>query len=151
MKLAMCQPNVVGIMLFHVEDEAGLPGWQSGLFYADGTPKSSVDAVRIAAAAARAGTLTSCPDTTAPTVTVSAPVNGRLTVQASDDVGVGKVELYVNGALTDADYAAPYTFTLPALPKGRVTILAKAYDAAGNVGQTTVVLRLRAALAAHRR
>jgi hypothetical protein len=151
MKLAMCQPNVVGIMLFHVEDEAGLPGWQSGLFYADGTPKSSVDAVRVAAAAARAGTLTSCPDATAPTVTVSAPVNGRLTVQASDDVGVGKVELYVNGALTDADYAAPYTFTLPALPKGHVTILAKAYDAAGNVGQTTVVLRLRAALAAHRR
>lgn len=56
----------------------------------------------------------------------------------------------MNGALADADYAAPYTFT-PALPKGRVTILVKAYDAAGNVGQTTVVLRLRAALAAHRR
>jgi Big-like domain-containing protein len=151
MKLAMCQPNVVGIMLFHVEDEAGLPGWQSGLFYADGTPKSSVDPVRMAAAAARAGTLTTCPDTTAPTATVSSLVNGKVTVQASDDVGVGKVELYVNGVLAGADYAAPYTFTLPSLPKGRVTILAKAYDAVGNVGQATVVLRLRAALAAHRR
>src|SRR5581483_2860256 len=33
MKLAMCQPNVVGLMLFHVEDEADLAAWQSGLFY----------------------------------------------------------------------------------------------------------------------
>jgi len=151
MKLAMCQPNVVGIMLFHVEDEAGLPGWQSGLFYADGNPKASLDPVRVAAAAARAGTLTGCPDTSAPTATVSGLANGTLSVQASDDVGVGKVEVYVNGVLAGTDYAAAYTFTLPALPKGRVTILVKAYDAAGNVGQATVVLRLRAALAAHRR
>jgi len=151
MKLAMCQPNVVGIMLFHVEDEAGLPGWQSGLFYADGNPKASLDPVHIAAAAARAGTLTGCPDTSAPTATVSGLASGTLSVQASDDIGVGKVELYVNGILAGTDYAAPYTFTLPALPKGRVTILVKAYDAAGNVGQATVVLRLRAALAAHRR
>jgi hypothetical protein len=150
MKLAMCQPNVVGIMLFHVEDEAGLPGWQSGLFFADGTPKSSLDPVRAAAAAARAGTLTSCPDTTAPVATMGALASGTLSVQASDDVGVGKVELYVNGVLAGVDYAAPYTFTLPPLAKGRVTLLVKAYDAAGNVGQTTAVLRLRAARVARR-
>ncbi|HEY8029755.1 MAG TPA: Ig-like domain-containing protein [Gaiellaceae bacterium] len=148
MKLAMCQPNVVGLMLFHVDDEAGLPGWQSGLFYADGTPKSSLDPVRTAMEAARAGTLTSCPDTTAPVVSAALPVNGTLVVQATDDVGVGKVELYANGVLVGTDYSAPYTFSLGGLPKGRVTLTVKAYDAAGNVGQTTVVLRLRATLAA---
>jgi hypothetical protein len=151
MKLAMCQPNVVGLMLFHVEDESGLPGWQSGLFYADGTPKSSLDPVRMAMAAARAGTLTTCPDTSAPVVSVPVVANGKLTVQASDDVGIGKVELYVNGVLVGTDFAAPYTFTLPALPKSLATLLVKAYDAAGNVGRATVALRLRAALAAHRR
>jgi Big-like domain-containing protein len=151
MKLAMCQPNVVGLMLFHVEDEAGLPGWQSGLFYADGTPKSSLDPVRMAMAAARAGTLTACPDTTAPVASAPVLANGKLTVQASDDVGIGKVELYVNGVLVRTDYAAPYMFTLTAIPAGPVTIVVKAYDAAGNVGQATVALRLRAALAAHRR
>jgi Bacterial Ig domain len=151
MKLAMCQPNVVGIMLFHVADEAGLPGWQSGLFYADGTPKSSLDAVRTAAAAARAGTLTACPDRTAPTVSVTSAANGTLVVQATDDVGVAKVELYANGALVGTDYAAPYTFSLPNLPKGTVNLVVKAYDAAGNVGQATTVLRLRAARAARRR
>jgi len=143
MKLAMCQPNVVGLMLFHVEDESGLPGWQSGLFYADGTPKSSLDAVRDAAAAARAGTLTACPDTSAPTVTVAPPANGMLTVQATDDVGVGKVELYANGTLVGIDYSAPYTFALATLPTGHAILQVKAYDAAGNVGQAalTVVVR----------
>jgi hypothetical protein len=151
MKLAMCQPNVVGLMLFHVEDEAGLPGWQSGLFYADGTPKSSLDAVRAAAAAARAGTLTTCPDASAPAVSVVSAANGTLAVMATDDVGVAKVELYANGVLVGTDYAAPYAFSLAALPKGAVNLVVKAYDAAGNVGQATAVLRLRAAHAARRR
>jgi len=149
MKLAMCQPNVVGLMLFHVEDEAGLPAWQSGLFFADGTPKSSLDPVRVAAAAARAGTLTGCPDVTAPVVTMGALANGTLAVNATDDVGVGKVELYLNGVLAGVDYAAPYLFVLPAA-KGQVTLTVKAYDAAGNVGRTTAVLRLRAAHVARR-
>ncbi len=141
-KLAMCQPTVVGIMLFHVEDESGLPGWQSGLFYADGTPKSSLGPVHDAIAAARAGTLTTCPDTTAPTVTVSPPANGTLAVQATDDVGVGRVELWANGALVATDYTAPYAFSLARLPKGKLTLQVKAYDAAGNVGQATVAVRL---------
>jgi Bacterial Ig domain len=141
MKLAMCQPNVVGIMLFHVEDESGLPGWQSGLFFADGNAKSSLDPVRAAAAAARAGTLTSCPDTSPPVVTMSPPASGTLLVQASDDVGIAKVELYANGALVGVDYAGPYTFSLAALPAGKVTLLVKAYDAAGNVGQAAVAVR----------
>jgi hypothetical protein len=150
MKLAMCQPNVIGLMLFHVEDEAGLPGWQSGLFYADGTPKSSLDAVRAAESAARAGTLTTCPDATAPVVSVTSVANGTLVAQANDDVGVAKVELYANGVLVGVDYAAPYTFSLANLPNGNVNLVVKAYDAAGNVGQATAVLRLRATRVARR-
>ncbi len=142
MKIAMCQPNVVGLMLFHVEDESGLSGWQSGLFYADGTPKSSLGPVHDAMAAARAGTLTSCPDTTPPTVSVSPPANGTVAVQASDDVGVGRVELWANGTLVATDYTAPYTFSLAGLPTGKTTLQVRAYDAAGNVGQAAVAVRL---------
>jgi hypothetical protein len=140
MKLAMCQPNVIGLLLFHVEDETDLSRWQSGVYYADGTPKSSRDPVHAAADAARAGTLTTCPDTTPPTVTLTPPANGLLTAQATDDVGVGKVELYENGALVATDYAAPYRFVLGTLPAGRIALQVKAYDAAGNVGQATVVV-----------
>ena len=53
-KLAMCQPNVIGILTFHVSDESALSGWQSGPYYADDTAKTSLAAIRDAAAAARA-------------------------------------------------------------------------------------------------
>ncbi len=141
MKLAMCQPNVVGLMLFHVEDEADLSAWQSGLFYADGTPKSSLGAVHDAMAAARAGTLTSCPDTTPPTVAVSPPANGTVVAQASDDVGVARVELWVDGVLVATDYSQPYSFSLAGLPSGNLSLVVKAYDAAGNVAQAGVTVR----------
>ena len=59
-QLAYCQPTVAGLLFFHVSDEPDLSRWQSGLFYADDTPKSDLDAVKAAAQAAQAGTLT-CP------------------------------------------------------------------------------------------
>ena len=40
-ELACDQPTVEGLYLFHVWDEPDLLGWQSGLYYADHTPKSS--------------------------------------------------------------------------------------------------------------
>jgi hypothetical protein len=58
--LASCQRNVIGLLLFHVSDEPNMAAWQSGLFYADDTPKSSLPAVRAAAQAAIAGRLASC-------------------------------------------------------------------------------------------
>jgi hypothetical protein len=39
--LACKQPTVEGLYLFHVWDEPDLLGWQSGLYYADHSPKSS--------------------------------------------------------------------------------------------------------------
>ena len=57
LELAACQPTVVGLLLFHVSDESDLRAWQSGLYYSDDTPKSSLAPVRDAAEAARANTL----------------------------------------------------------------------------------------------
>jgi hypothetical protein len=54
LELAACQRNVVGLLFFHSHDEPALAGWQSGVYYVDGTPKTSLDAVRTAAEAARA-------------------------------------------------------------------------------------------------
>ena len=44
-ELACSQPTVEGLYVFHVWDEPDLLGWQSGLYYADRTPKSSQDAL----------------------------------------------------------------------------------------------------------
>ena len=55
---------------------------------------------------------------------------------ASDNVGVVKVEFYVNGSLQCSDVATPYTcgWRIPAASNQSYTLQAKAYDAAGNVG-----------------
>ncbi len=55
LELAACQEGVVGLLLFHSHDEPVLTGFQSGVYYVDGTPKSSLPAVREAIAAARDG------------------------------------------------------------------------------------------------
>ena len=135
-RLALCQPNVIGIMVFHVVDESALGAWQSGPFYADGTPKSSVPAIRDAALAARDGTAAACPDRTPPAVALST-TNGIVAADATDGVGVGKVSLFVNGRLADVKYAAPYAFTWAPARKGRYPLEVRAADAAGNVGRTS--------------
>lgn len=53
--LAACQPTVRMLLLFHLEDEPRLEGLQSGVRYADGTPKASEAPVAKAAAAPRCG------------------------------------------------------------------------------------------------
>jgi hypothetical protein len=139
-KLALCQPNVIGILVFHVTDENTLPGWQSGPYYANGVPKSSLGAIRDAANGARAGTLASCPDHTAPTVAIGRPgTDGTVTGDISDDIGVGRVELTANDVVVGVKFAAPYTFAWS--PKdGRYTLELRAYDAAGNVGKASTTV-----------
>src|ERR687884_1188122 len=58
--LAFCQPNVRGIFLFHSVDETDLDRWQSGLYYADGTPKTSLAPTRAAVQEARRGVIAHC-------------------------------------------------------------------------------------------
>ena len=45
-ELACGQSTVEGLYIFHVWDEPDLLGWQSGLYYADQSPKTSRDALR---------------------------------------------------------------------------------------------------------
>jgi hypothetical protein len=65
---------------------------------------------------------------------------GSVTVQASasDNVGVAKVELWVDGAKLAEDGASPYSFTWSATA-GQHALVARAVDAAGNVGTSATV------------
>jgi hypothetical protein len=53
--LAACQPTVRGFLIFHVTDETDFNRWQSGVYYADGTPKTSLPLVRSAIEQVRDG------------------------------------------------------------------------------------------------
>jgi hypothetical protein len=44
--VAYCQPNVGAYFNFHLTDERDLAGWQSGVYWADGTPKAAYQALR---------------------------------------------------------------------------------------------------------
>ena len=92
-------------------------------------------------------------DTVAPVVAVTAPANGstvarRATVTiettASDDVGVSRVEFFVNGSLRCTDTAAPFScgWKVPNSAKTNV-IDVRAWDAAGNSGQARVTVTIR--------
>ena len=61
-QLAYCQSNVAGMLLFHTHDEVERPGWQSGLVYADGSPKTSLEPVRLAMEAGGNGFRRRVPD-----------------------------------------------------------------------------------------
>jgi len=87
-----------------------------------------------------------CPapvDTTAPTAAVTAPANGSTvtgtvneTANATDNVGVTKVEFLRDGVMYGQDTTAPYSTTLDTttVTNGSHTLGARAYDAAGNTG-----------------
>ena len=66
LELVFCQPNVTGMLLFHSHDEPELAAWQSGVYYADGTPKTSLAPVRDALDDTRGGAITRCPGLSLP-------------------------------------------------------------------------------------
>jgi len=87
-------------------------------------------------------------DTIAPTVVITSPVANStvsgtvcVAVSASDNVAVTKVEYYVNGWLDRTVTVSPFGFCVAttAAFNGTHTMYAKAYDAAGNVGQSATI------------
>ena len=86
-------------------------------------------------------------DATAPSVSLTAPANGAsvsgtvtLTASATDTVGVAKVDFLIDGTLVATDTAAPYTYAWnsAAAANGAHTLVARAADAAGNTGTSSV-------------
>jgi L-amino acid N-acyltransferase YncA len=87
-------------------------------------------------------------DTQAPSAAISAPaasssVSGIVTVavNAADNVGVDRVELKANGTVIGTDSASPFSFSwdTTGVANGMNTLVATAYDKAGNAGASTPV------------
>jgi subtilisin family serine protease len=100
-----------------------------------------------AAKAVAAANSTVAADTQAPAVAISSPTGGTVSglvavdVSASDNVGVSRVELLVNGTVLASDSTAPYGFSWDssALAGTSASLVARAYDASGNVGTSKAV------------
>ncbi len=99
------------------------------------------------AAAAQAAVVAVASDTTPPTVSITSPGDGgivkgivNVSVSASDNVGVDRVDLMVNGVPVGSDNMAPHGFSWDSstIADGPVTITAYAYDAAGNYSSSSI-------------
>ena len=100
-----------------------------------------------AASAVQAAAQARSSDTQAPTVAISSPTGGTVSgivpvnVSASDNVGVTRVDLLVNGTLLATDTTSPYSFSWDSttVADGGATLVGRAYDAAGNSKNSTTV------------
>lgn len=104
-----------------------------------------------AAAALRAvdGATASTTDTQAPKVSLASPSGGSTVsglvsvgVNASDDTGVSRVDLLVNGAVVASDTSAPFAFSWDStqVSNGSTTLSLRASDAAGNTATSAGVV-----------
>lgn len=87
-------------------------------------------------------------DTQAPAVSITSPASGAtvagsiaISASASDNVAVTRVEFYLDSSLRHTDTTSPYGYSVDTstLQDRSYTITARAYDAAGNVGQSSPV------------
>jgi thermitase len=121
-------------------DDLGAPGFD--IEYGWGRV-NALNAVMAAAASGDPG-----PDTIEPAVALTAPLggatlSGSVTVfaDASDNVAVTEVRFYADGQLLGTDATQPYSalWDTAAAPDGPHTLLAEAYDEAGNRGSSAPV------------
>lgn len=124
-------------LLYANVDDLGAAGWD---------PYFGYGRVNAGAAVKAAAAAVSTVDAQAPAVSVTAPLGSSsvsgvtvVNVAASDNVGVARVELRVNGSLLGTDTAAPFSFSWDTtkVANGMATLQAMAYDAAGNAASST--------------
>ena len=122
LQLAFCQPTVSGFFVFHAQDEAALGSWQSGVLYADGTPKASQPLVRDALELARDGSIARCPGLELPVAATTLRYPTRAEIR--------KVGLRVR---LRCSLDCIYSVRLRKLPGGSTTRAKRAYSRAGRL------------------
>lgn len=92
-------------------------------------------------------------DTIAPTISITEPTNNSevsnptlIKANASDNTSVSKVDFLIDGSVVYTDALEPYEYSWPteSVPSGTShSIIAKAYDEAGNIGTSTAITVLK--------
>lgn len=134
-------PSDVERVLFSTAVDLGTAGFDN--YYGNGRVN--------AAAAVQTALTTTTQDATAPSVSFASPSSGAtvkgltsVSVNASDNVGVTKVELRANGSLVATDITSPYGFSWNSatVADGTATLTAYAYDAAGNYSTSSLSVKV---------
>lgn len=129
-------PNQVQNILKQSSDDLGETGWDSTYGYGR---------VNVERALSMSDETGDSGDTEPPNVIITSPTDGStvpsivtVSVSATDNIGVVKVELYVDGSLYGRSTKSPFTikWNTRKASRGTHTLESKAYDAVGNVGSS---------------
>jgi thermitase len=132
-------PGQVQNLLKEGADDLGVSGWDSNF----GSGRINVGHALNLALDSRSGV-----DSTSPSANIMTPSEGswvtgtiNVAVSTSDDTGVVKVSLFVDGVLQSSSVTPPFTvkWSTRKTKSGGHTLQAKAYDAAGNVGVSSLI------------
>lgn len=106
------------------------------------------DAAGNVSSATTAVTVNNLLDSAPPTVAITSPANGSavsgnvsVSFSATDNLGVVRIELYLDGKLSTSSTTAPFAMKLNTrkMSAGAHSLQAKAYDAVGNVGVSQAI------------
>jgi len=153
---SLASPVVAGVASLMMSARPAMSNTQlEGLLYSSSTDLGAAGRDSLygwgrvnAAAAVQAALNSAVTDSQPPTAVISSPANGStvsgllaVNVNAADNLGVMRVDLKLNGNVIASDTASPYGFSLDTtqLPNGGASLVAVAYDAAGNTGNSATV------------
>ena len=131
-------PATLDNILFSTAQDLGTTGYDQ--YFGNGRVN--------AAAAVSAAMQAPAGDTMPPSVAIVSPANNftasglvPVDVEASDNIGVTRVELYANNVQIATDTTAPFGFTLDSSKygDGLLPLEARAFDAAGNSASSSTV------------
>jgi thermitase len=141
---SLASPMVAGILALN-GNAIGIDGYvkgdKDGVADPIGVVVNGYQAPYVASAAPPA-------DTQAPSVAITSPSSGAIlsgtvsiSANASDNVGVSRVDYYLSDSLIGSSSASPHAISLDSTrySNGSYNLQAKAVDAAGNVGQSAVL------------
>jgi subtilisin family serine protease len=130
-------PSQVQNILKQSSDDLGASGWDSTYGY------GRLNLARALSMSVGTGDIGGTGDTTPPSIMITSPADGSavpgvvsVSVSATDNVGVIKVELYVDGSLYGSSTKSPFTikWNTRKTARGMHLLQTKAFDGAGNIG-----------------
>src|SRR5918996_354244 len=148
---SMASPHVAGALALYLQTNPGAsPSTATNSLIANATPNKVTNAGtgspnRLLFSVFGGG---GGGDTTPPTTSITSPANGatvsgtiNVTANASDAVGVTRVELLVDGSLVGSDTSSPYSipWNTTTVGNGGHSLQTRAFDAAGNSGSSSTV------------
>jgi hypothetical protein len=140
LRLAYCQPYVGAVFNFLIRDDPNLGGYQSGVLWANWTPKGSYGAVKRIVANVNSGHI-SCAAPGRPKALAAQILPSTVRVSlawkaAFSPIGVSGYSIYRNGRLLGTTPNLEYTDSTVASGQS-YSYTVRAYDAAGKRGRTS--------------